>query len=78
VQKRLLGCCSNKTNNIIIILLSNYIVYIFNYYFNLGHKKNNIELVCRNNGNRERFGFLFKEIFVELKNNKIEQEIKIE
>jgi hypothetical protein len=76
-QERLLGRRSNRTNGDIVTLPPNYVAYVSDCRFDLGHKKSNVELACRGNRNRKQFGLLFKEVFAELNSGKVEREIEI-
>jgi hypothetical protein len=77
-QERLLGCRSNRTHGVIVILPPDHVAYVPDCCFYLGREKRNAELACRSNGNRERFRFLFKEAFAEPSSSEVEREIKVE
>lgn len=51
----------------IVILRLGFIAYIPDCRFDLGLKKSNAELTCRNNGNGKRFRLIVKDPFVEPK-----------
>ncbi len=76
-QERLLGCRSNGTDGVIVILPADHVAYVPDCCFNLRCEKRDAELACRSNGS-ERFGFLFKEAFAEPSSSEVEREIEVE
>jgi hypothetical protein len=72
-QERLLGCRSNRTDGIISILPPGHIPYVPDCCFDLGSEKSKAELACGSNGNRDRFGLLFKGTFAEPKGSEVER-----
>lgn len=52
-------------NNIILSFLSNFFVYVSNYYFDLIYKISNTECICKSDENKKRFGLLLKKLWIE-------------
>jgi hypothetical protein len=77
-QERLLGRRSNGTNSDIVTLPPDHVAYVPDCCFNLRRENRNAELARRSNGNRERFGLLFKEAFAKPGSSEVKRKTEVE